>query len=88
MITKQITIKGNTTRHILQKSLRQKAEELEITGTMKVDKNHSITLVATGDKNNLEHFITWCEAASMEHGVAVTETRNIGFKAFYNFSLT
>ncbi|SDD32990.1 acylphosphatase [Niabella drilacis] len=88
MITTQITIKGSTIRHMLQKSLQQKAEELEITGTMKVDKDHSITLVATGNKDDLERYIAWCAAAATEHGVAVTETRNLGFKAFYNFSLT
>jgi|GEM_PF-6574842 len=88
MITKQITIKGSTIRNMLQQNLQLKAEELEITGTMKINQGYTLTLIASGNKDNLERYIAWCEAAVAEHGVAVTETRDLGFKAFHRFSLT
>lgn len=88
MITKQITIKGSTIRDMLQKNLQLKAEELEITGTMKLNQDHTLTLIASGNKDNLERYIAWCEAAVTEHGVAIAETRDVGFKAFHRFSLT
>lgn len=86
MNTKQITIKGNTIRAALQKDLQLKAEELGITGRMQSNKSNTITLITSGTRDNLEHYIDWCTAAAREHGVDITETRDLAFKAFYSFS--
>ncbi|WP_300602157.1 hypothetical protein [Niabella sp.] len=86
MITKEVTIRNNSIGTILPAALQLKAEALHITGTMKTDKFHTITLIASGPKKNLEQYIAWCETAAMEHGATLTLIRDRAFKAFYNFS--
>lgn len=87
MTTKQITFTGYTIRPTLQTELKQKADELSITGTLKVNEDGSLTIVSSGTKENIENYLEWCQAAALEHGIN-TDNKEHAFKAYYKFSLT
>lgn len=86
MITKEITIRNSSIGTLLLTEIQSKAEELDITGTMKIDKQRTITLIVSGKRNDLKHYITWCEATVTGHGATIAAIRSQAFKAFYNFS--
>ncbi|MBO9593571.1 MAG: hypothetical protein J7599_11750 [Niabella sp.] len=86
MITKEITIRNSSIGTLLSTEMLSKAEALNITGTLKIDTQRTITLIACGKKNDLESYIAWCEAAATVHGATIIAVRDQAFKAFYKFS--
>lgn len=86
MITKEITIRNSSLGTLLLTEIQSKAEALNITGTLKIDKQRTITMIASGNKNDLESYIAWCEATATGHGATIAAIRDQAFKAFYNFA--
>jgi acylphosphatase len=69
--TYTITVVGNVQGVFYRQSTREKARELDITGTVENLPDGNVSIIATGNKDDLEALIEWCkkgpEKADVDH---------------------
>lgn len=61
MLTVFLTIKGKVQGVFYRKSARIKAEQLGIKGWVKNEKSGDVLILAQGDEQKMNEFISWCK---------------------------
>lgn len=61
MNTVNIRVFGNVQGVFFRRNTQQKAEELGVTGWVRNDRDGSVEIMATGERETLEKFIKWCK---------------------------
>ena len=60
-ITVRLRIIGRVQGVFFRKSTKDKADELGVLGWVRNDRDGTVEIMATGDKEILEKFISWCK---------------------------
>ena len=88
MQTMKIIVKGKVQGVFFRQSAKEMAERLGIKGTVKNCDDDSVEIVATGEKEQLDKFISWCRQGPPRADVTNVETQELSLQEFRNFSIT
>ena len=83
----QIIVQGKVQGVFYRQSTREKAEELEITGTVKNLANGNVEIIATGTSEQLDRFTNWCKQGPKQAIVTDIIITSLSLQSFNNFSI-
>ena len=86
---KQCSIKviGKVQGVFFRASAKQEADKLNIHGIVRNENDGSVSIIATGDEENLDRFITWCKQGPPFARVDRCEVTAIPFQHFEVFTI-
>lgn len=87
LITIRIIIQGKVQGVFYRQSAREKAITLGITGTVCNLPDETVEIIATGNNEQLEQFIQWCESGPPRAIVSDIESTPLPLQTFENFSI-
>lgn len=87
MQTIRIKIEGRVQGVFFRQSTLEKANHLEIKGTVKNCEDDSVEIVATGAKEQLNKLIAWCWQGPPKAKVINVTTQELSLQTFNNFSI-
>jgi acylphosphatase len=85
--TISVIVKGKVQGVYYRQSTREKASELQITGTVKNLKDGSVELIATGTEAQLEKLTTWCRQGPPRAAVTDLIITPLTLQSFNDFSI-
>jgi acylphosphatase len=88
MQTMKIIVKGKVQGVFFRQSAKEMADRLGIKGTVKNCDDDSVEIVATGEKEQVDKFISWCSQGPPRADVSNVETQELSLQEFRNFSIT
>ena len=86
-MTKQIVIKGKVQGVFFRKSTKEKAEELNITGTVENEPNGDVLIIATGEEENLTKLESWCKIGPPAAKVNEVNSKIVDDRNFSEFTI-
>jgi acylphosphatase len=87
MQTVKIVVKGTVQGVFFRQSAKEMADRLGIKGTVRNCDDDSVEIVATGEKEQLDKFISWCRQGPPRADVSDVETQELPLQDFRNFSI-
>jgi acylphosphatase len=88
MITIRLVITGKAQGVFYRKSVKEKAGELKITGTVRNLANGDVEIIATGNREQLDSLINWCKAGPPKAIVTNIHLEELPVQLFENFSIS
>jgi acylphosphatase len=85
--TISVIVKGKVQGVYYRQSTREKARELQITGTVKNLKDGSVELIATGSAEQLEQLTAWCKQGPPRAAVTDLIITPLTLQSFNDFSI-
>jgi acylphosphatase len=85
--TISVIVKGKVQGVYYRQSAREKARDLQITGTVKNMPHGSVELVATGTAEQLEQLTTWCRQGPPHAVVTEIIITPLSLRLFNDFSI-
>ena len=82
-----ISVKGKVQGVYFRASAKQKADELNICGFAKNEKDSSVYMEAEGEENALKIFIEWCHTGPSQARVAIVNVKEGELKNFCGFDV-
>jgi len=82
-----INITGKVQGVFFRQSAKEMADRLGIKGTVRNCDDDSVEIVATGEKEQLDKFISWCRQGPPRADVSDVETQELPLQDFRNFSI-
>lgn len=82
-----IRISGVVQGVFFRASTKAKADELDITGIVKNERDGSVYVEAEGEEKNLEAFIRWCRKGPARASVEKCEITEGALKEFKGFTV-
>ena len=76
-MTKKITIKGKVQGVFFRDSTKEKADEINIRGTVENLENGDVFILAQGKKKALAEFIEWCKIGPEKAEVEEVQTEDV-----------
>jgi len=61
MARAHIIVRGRVQGVFFRVSAKKKADALSVTGSITNEKDDTVSIIAEGEKENIEKFITWCK---------------------------
>jgi len=86
--TISVIVKGKVQGVYYRQSTKEKARELNITGTVKNLADGSVEIIATGIEQQLEQFCNWCRQGPSRAVVADLIITPLSLQSFIDFSIT
>ena len=87
MQTIRINVQGRVQGVFFRQSTKQKADELEITGTVKNCEDDSVEIIATGHKEQLDKLVEWCRKGPPKAYVTNVIMQELSLQEFKRFSI-
>lgn len=87
MPTIQLIIKGKVQGVFYRASAKEKAEDLGLTGWVKNTPEGYVEIMATGEMDVLERFITWCKKGPSRAIVTEVQLQSVNEKKFDRFRI-
>ena len=87
MPTIQLIIKGKVQGVFYRASAKEKAEDLGLTGWVKNTPEGYVEIMATGEMDVLEKFITWCKKGPSRAIVTEVQLQSVNEKKFDRFRI-
>lgn len=88
MQTVNIRVFGRVQGVFFRKSAREKADELGLSGWVRNDRDGSVEIMASGEKDTLDQFIAWCKKGPPMASVESAEVDWLkGSQEFNGFSI-
>jgi acylphosphatase len=87
LCTIEILIKGKVQGVFFRQSAKDKARDLELTGTAKNLPDGSVHIIATGKKEQLDRFVSWCHEGPPSATVTGVSIAEINLQAFDQFNI-
>jgi acylphosphatase len=87
MQTMQIKITGSVQGVFFRQSTKEKADRLDIKGTVRNCEDDSVEIIATGEKDQLDKLIAWCREGPPRAVVDNVTTQELSLREFKNFSI-
>lgn len=85
MKTIQIIVKGKVQGVYYRQSAKEKAVDLEITGTVQNTVDGDVLIIATGNPDQLSTFTGWCRVGPPRANVIEVLTEEIPLQTFTGF---
>ena len=85
--TISITVSGRVQGVFYRQSTRAKASELGITGYVKNMPDDTVHILATGTKEQLDEFTTWCKQGPPKARVSNIDVKELSLQQFSNFRI-
>lgn len=85
MPTVHLVVSGKVQGVYYRSSAKEAAEALQIKGTVKNNRQGQVEIIASGSKEQIDHFINWCHMgppAARVREVGVTELAEMVFTEF------
>ena len=85
MIARHIRVIGKVQGVFFRASTKTMADELNIKGFVRNERDGSVYIEAEGDDENMTHFLTWCKQGPQRASVDrldVVETNVVGYRDF------
>ena len=82
-----IRVSGKVQGVFFRASTQEKAEELQIKGTVRNNADGSVSIEAEGDEQSLSQFIKWCEKGPKFAHVDRCEVQEKALQHFKTFSI-
>jgi acylphosphatase len=86
--TISITISGKVQGVYYRQSAKEKARELNITGTVQNLANGDVYLIATGTPEQLQQLVEWCRKGPSRAKVTDVQVQEKAAQQFTGFSIT
>jgi len=80
-----ITVSGKVQGVFFRAFIKEKADELDITGFVKNESDGSVYVEAEGEKELLETFVAWCKQGPRLARISGCSVREEGLKNFREF---
>lgn len=87
MQTIRIIIRGRVQGVFFRASAKEKAEELQVTGTVRNLPDGNVEVVATGREQDLHDLTEWCKSGPPRAKVSEVEISNLPIRVFPGFSI-
>lgn len=87
METLSIIVSGKVQGVWFRQSTKEKAMELGISGEVSNQPDGTVTIIATGRKEQLSIFTDWCKIGPPKAKVENTSTTVVAYKKFTNFTI-
>ena len=88
MLTYHILVSGKVQGVYFRQSTKSKAEALGITGTVEnLQDGNTVSILASGDKDQLDRFIEWCRQGPPMAIVEQVQTEELAPQVFERFSI-
>jgi acylphosphatase len=87
MLHKKIKVIGKVQGVFFRVSAKKKAEELNIKGIVRNEKDCSVYIEVEGDEPEIRKFIDWCKKGPLGAAVANVEIIDGPVKNFQNFQI-
>lgn len=83
----KIMVGGKVQGVFYRKSTKQKADDLGLAGSVRNNPDGSVTIIAQGNKVDIEELIDWCKTGPDEAEVRCLTTEEIDTTDYDNFSI-
>ena len=87
MQTVSITVSGKVQGVFFRQGTKEKADELNITGSVENLPNGNVFILATGSSEQLELLISWCWQGPQRAKVREVKVENCVIHSFPNFKI-
>ena len=87
MPTIHLIIKGKVQGVFFRASAKEKANDLGLTGWVKNTPEGDVEIMATGEMDVLERFITWCKKGPSRAIVTEVQLQSVNEKKFERFRI-
>jgi acylphosphatase len=87
MQTLRIRITGRVQGVFFRQSTKEIAQVLDVKGTVRNCEDHSVEVIATAPKEQLDQFINWCRQGPPKAIVSGVETEELSLQPFKKFSI-
>ena len=87
MVTYSIIIRGKVQGVFFRQTAKEKADKLGIKGTVENLPDDAVAIVASGDQEQLDHFVEWCRQGPPRAKVESLEIDKINPQNFSSFKI-
>ena len=87
VLTYSITISGKVQGVFFRQTARERASALGISGSVKNNDNGDVEIIATGTKDQLDDFLSWCRQGPPKAIVDNVNFKEIPLQEFERFSV-
>ena len=85
--TVSITVTGRVQGVFYRQSTKEKAQEFAITGEVRNNSDGTVSIIATGERDNLDKLISWCHIGPPRAQVVSVVVTDVERREFLGFEV-